>query len=62
MAHWSEEYSTLIEDCQDRQDRLTEWECNFLDSLFDWVVDDKMPTPKQIETLDRIWEKATAKG
>lgn len=57
--HWSEEYMQLIEDCEKRSERLTEWEANFLDSLSRQIGADRSPSPKQIETLDNIWEKVT---
>lgn len=61
MSAWWEEYITLIEDCEKRSERLTGWECSFIDSLKRQVLDDKGPTTKQIEILDRIWEKATVR-
>ena len=59
MTKWWEEYTTLIEDCEKRSERLTPWECGFIDSLKRQVLDGKGPSPKQVEILDRIWEKAT---
>jgi hypothetical protein len=60
MTAWADEYLTLIEDCEKRSERLTPWECGFIDSLQRQIEDDRGPTPKQIETLESIWEKATA--
>lgn len=60
ITHWSDEYTQLIEDCERRESRLTEWETNFLDSLRRQIGNDHYPSPKQIETLDNIWEKVTA--
>ncbi len=60
MATWADEYLTLIADCEKRSERLNGWECGFIDSLQRQIYDDRGPTPKQIEILDRIWEKATA--
>lgn len=62
MAHWSDEYMQQISDCEERESRLTEWEANFIDSLRSQLERGKPPTSKQIEVLDNIWEKATAKG
>jgi hypothetical protein len=61
MTTWADEYLTLIEDCEKRSERLNGWECGFIDSLKRQVLDDKGPTTKQIEILDRIWEKATVR-
>ena len=60
VTTWADEYLTLINDCEKRSARLTSWELDFIDSLQRQIYDDRGPTPKQIEILDRIWEKATA--
>lgn len=62
MPGWEDEYITLIEDCEHRSHRLSDWECGFIDSLRRWIEDGKRPTAKQIETLDDVWEKATLRG
>lgn len=62
MTDWSSEYLTLIEDCEKRDDRLTEWETQFIDSLGRQIAAGRRPSPKQIETLERIWDKATERG
>ena len=62
MASWAEEYLTLIEDCEKRESRLTDWERGFMDSLRASVESGHHPTHKQIEKLDAIWERATKHG
>ncbi len=62
MSAWAAEYLQLIEDCEQRESRLTEWEATFIDSLKDQIARGKAPTPKQIEALDAVWERATARG
>lgn len=59
---WHEEYTTLLNDCEERSNRLTDWECGFVDSLQRQLVEGRRPTEKQKARLDEIWEKATAKG
>ena len=61
---WIDEYMTLVEDCEKRESRLTEWEQGFIDSIRNRLEkDEPRPlSPKQIETLDEIWERATANG
>ncbi len=59
---WADEYITMLEDCERRESRLTDWERGFVDSLRSQLERDRRPTPKQIETLDAIWERATARG
>jgi len=60
MATWADEYITLLEDCERRSHKLSDWELQFVDSMQRQITDGKRPTAKQIETLDNIWEKATA--
>lgn len=59
---WADEYITLLDDCEQREQRLTDWERVFIDSLRRQITEGRRPTPKQIDTLDGIWERATAKG
>lgn len=59
---WSEPYLELLDDCEGRESRLTDWERGFVDSLRSQIERDHRPSAKQIETLDSIWESATAKG
>ncbi len=61
-ADWSFEYLKMIEDCEKRDTRLTDWEQQFIDSLGSQLAQGRRPSPKQIEVLDRIWEKATERG
>lgn len=58
----NDEALTLLDDCEARESRLTDWERSFVDSLRSQIEAGRTPTTKQIDTLDTIWEKATAKG
>ena len=60
--NWTEEYRQMIYDCEDRESKLSEWETNFIDSIHDQLRNKNSLTPKQIETLDNIWEKVTKNG
>ena len=62
MSTWQDEYVTLLDDCEQREERLSEWERGFVDSLRRQIEQGRRPTPKQIEALDRAWERATARG
>lgn len=62
MSTWADEYATLLEDCEKRSEKLTDWELGFVDSLQRQITDGRRPSQKQIETLDTIWERATARG
>lgn len=59
MSTWADEYLTMIDDCEKREQRLTDWERGFIDSLGRQLAQGRRPTDRQIETLDDIWEKAT---
>lgn len=61
-TNWQDEYLQMIEDCLNRESRMNNWENTFIDSLSHQINAGKTPSPKQIEVLDRIWEKCTAKG
>ena len=61
---WIDEYLQLVDDCEVRESRLTDWERNFLDSI-SRHLNSPHPIPlstKQTETLDKIWERVTSKG
>ena len=62
MSDWTSEYTTLLDDCASREERLTDWERGFVDSLSKQIADGRRPSPKQVETLDNVWERATARG
>ena len=61
MSTWQDEYVTLLDDCEQREERLSEWERGFVDSLRRQIEQGRRPTPKQLEALDRAWERATAR-
>ena len=62
MSHWTDEYATMIGDCEAREDRLSEWERGFIDSIGYQLKERGSLTQKQVETLESVWEKATKKG
>jgi len=62
MTSWADEYFTMLDDCEKRESRLTDWERGFVDSLRSQLERDRRPSAKQTETLDNIWERATSRG
>lgn len=52
----------MIEDCEKRERRLSAWDVDFLSSVKDRLIDKKPLTPKQVECLEGIWERATTNG
>ena len=59
---WTQEYLTMVEDCEMRDSRLTDWERGFLDSISKRLENEQGLSERQIETLENIWERVTAKG
>ena len=62
MTTWADEYVTMLEDCEKRSEKLTDWECGFVDSGLRGVADGRRPIAKQVETRDNVWERATKRG
>ena len=48
----------MIDDCENRSEKMTDWECQFIDSLSHQIASRAL-SQKQIETLSRIWERVT---
>lgn len=59
---WASEYLQMIEDCESRDSRLSDWDRGFLDSIKSQIEAGRMLSTKQTEKLDEIWERATARG
>lgn len=57
-----EEQRSMVEDCEDRESRLSEWESGFIDSIRDRLDEGLTLTPKQADKLEAIWEKITEMG
>lgn len=55
-----DEIATLIEDCENRQSRLTDWERRFIDSLSNQIAAGRPASRKQQAVLDELWERVTA--
>lgn len=65
MTSTASEHLQMIEDCEARESRLTEWDVQFLDSIKNRLEQGRSLTTGptgQAEKLDEIWERATAHG
>lgn len=62
MAAWVDEYLKMIDDCEKRESRLSDWDRSFIESIRARLEQEKPLSPKQPDTLDKIWERATAMG
>lgn len=55
----NDEHATMIEDCEKRESKLSDWERSFVDSISMQLSQGRSLTAKQAETLDTIWERVT---
>lgn len=54
-----DEHLTMVEDCENRESKLTDWERGFIDSISKQMADGRALSEKQAERLDAIWERVT---
>ena len=54
-----EEVQQMIEDCQARESKLSEWEQGFIDSIDSQLGNGNGISEKQYEKLSDIWERVT---
>ena len=52
----------MVDDCEKRESRLTDWEAGFVDSIKTTLLDERPISKKQIDALNEIWERATENG
>ena len=62
MSDWTSEYLTLIEDCEAREERLSDWERGFIDNIKRQLAGGQGLSRNQTEKLDEVWERVTARG
>lgn len=62
MPNWTDEYSDMVNDCIKRQERMNDWETGFINNMRQLLDRGKTPSVSQTEIIDKIWERATAKG
>ena len=58
MSEWMQ----MVEDCEARESRLSDWEREFIASISEQLGKGRTLTPKQAETLERVWDEATKRG
>jgi hypothetical protein len=59
MTSRHDEHATMVEDCEHRESKLSDWERTFIDSIKQQLAGGRPLTVKQAETLDEIWERVT---
>lgn len=55
----SQGYVQLIEECEEHSSKLTDWECNFIDSLGGYLRYGGFIDNWKAERLEEIWERVT---
>lgn len=54
-----DDIAQMIEDCEARDSKLSEWEQQFIDSIGRQLSRTGSLSPKQQERLEQIWERIT---
>lgn len=54
-----DEIESMLDDLENRQSKLSDWETNFVDSLRSQLGHGRSLTDRQIETLEKIWNRVT---
>lgn len=58
----SDEWDDMLDDCEKRSEKLTDWETNFVSSLIDQRFKSLRLSYSQVQILDEIWERVTENG
>lgn len=61
-SSWADEYLQMVEDCENRESRMSEWEQTFIASIRTQLESERALTLNQTECLDRVWERVTKNG
>lgn len=56
----NDEILEMIQDCENREDQMSEWERDFVQSLSEQFSRKGSISPRQEEILDKIWGKLTS--
>lgn len=58
-ASTQDDHQQMVQDCENRDSKLTDWERGFIDSLGAQLAKGHRLSEKQAERLDDIWERVT---
>ncbi len=53
-----DEVAQMLDDLEKRAEKLTDWETTFVDSVMEQIARRPL-SAKQIETIEKIWERVT---
>lgn len=54
-----DEHVTMVDDCEKRESKLSDWEREFIDSLSHQLAKGRALSERQAERLDEIWNRVT---
>lgn len=54
-----DEHQQMVQDCENRESKLTDWERGFIDSISKQLTEGRRLSEKQAARLDEIWERIT---
>lgn len=57
---WTDEYQTMIDDCEKRESQLDDWERGSVDSVSRQLERGCSLSTKRIEKLESIWDRVTS--
>ncbi len=60
MTDDDKEHLQMIDDCEKRESKLSDWQATFIDSLSTQLDKGKSLSEKQATILERIWDKVTS--
>jgi hypothetical protein len=58
-ASTHDEHAVMVQDCINRESKLTDWERSFIDSIGKQLADGRRLSEKQAARLDEIWDRIT---
>jgi hypothetical protein len=62
MNDCNAEHQQLVDDCEAREQRLSDWERGFVDSMKARLASGRALTDTQASKLEEVWNRVTAKG
>jgi len=62
MGKWSTVYVEMLDDCESRDDNMNDWESDFCESIREQLDNGRSLSTKQVEMLEKIWDRLTERG
>jgi hypothetical protein len=62
MGKWSTVYVEMLDDCESRDDNMNDWESGFCESIRAQLDNGRSLSSRQIEMLEKIWDRLTERG